>query len=585
MRSSHDVGQKEFVHSYFKQSRLHFIGTWRTRYKTLRAGAVKAPVQSSKRIVLHVDMDAFFASVSLRGRDDLKGKPVVICHGSGPNSEISCANYPARSFGIKAQHYFGSAKERCPELVSLPYEFEKYITVAESMYRELFALSDVVLGMSCDEAYLDITETISNSNCPVREVAESLRQRIYQVTGGCTASIGIGNCKMVAKIATGYAKPDGVGCIDVHSDLSPILELPLKQVPGIGWKTLQKIEAEYSSLVTCGDMISSLTKNQILSLLGQSKGTRIYDLCSGVVEEDDWVEKPQKEVSVQISWGVRMSNYEEVTEFINALCGELVDHIHSCNVDPGVLKIGMTIWKAKKEADPSKMKGYLGHGQCHELCTSTCVKSPLCKTSQFQKEAIRMYDSLASKNQMTPTDLRGVKLNCSKFVDPEKGIQGFFNNVVATTSLPMKSESTIKRQQDATNLPPLKRPSPDVVDICSSPENVINISSQEDGVSFNDRYEQFKHELDAAFPSYGSVSDLKTCDVLCSGDCGNYSCNVRCRLSAVAQYVWDASHSMKPPQNINFVEACKAYCEATWNNGYFTDACNQILTESIQHTG
>lgn len=128
-------------------SRLHFIGMWKIRYQEL-LGTLPPPPPLPKaapheRLIFHIDMDAFFASVAIRGRPELADKPVVVswsssAHGSG---EVSSANYVARAFGIKASMCITRARQLCGSLVAVPYEFDKYAAAAEAMYRVLLATS------------------------------------------------------------------------------------------------------------------------------------------------------------------------------------------------------------------------------------------------------------------------------------------------------------------------------------------------------------------------------------------------------------------------------------------------------------
>eukprot|EP00613_Pedinella_sp_CCMP2098_P035372 CAMPEP_0171746180 /NCGR_PEP_ID=MMETSP0991-20121206/38635_1 /TAXON_ID=483369 /ORGANISM="non described non described, Strain CCMP2098" /LENGTH=217 /DNA_ID=CAMNT_0012345859 /DNA_START=99 /DNA_END=748 /DNA_ORIENTATION=- len=166
VRTSKD--DPEFVDKFFKNSRLHFIGSWKTRYQEILDslpppphGIPPPPPAGFERVVFHVDMDAFFASCCTVGRPELKGKPLAICHSSGvasgSNSEVSTCNYEARKFGVKKGMWLGEARRLCPHLVARPYEFGKYETVAEAVYRELFAVTPWVAGLSCDEALLDVT--------------------------------------------------------------------------------------------------------------------------------------------------------------------------------------------------------------------------------------------------------------------------------------------------------------------------------------------------------------------------------------------------------------------------------------------
>ena len=158
-------------------------------------------------------MDCFFAAVAARGRPELHGKPVVVCwsasHGGQKDvkssSEISSANYEARAFGIRAGMRLGRARALCPALLACRYEFQDYAETAEKMARGVLEATPHVMGISCDEVYADMTSRAADPAA----AAHALRQAIRRATGGCAASIGCGHNRIMARIATKRAKPDG----------------------------------------------------------------------------------------------------------------------------------------------------------------------------------------------------------------------------------------------------------------------------------------------------------------------------------------------------------------------------------------
>ena len=153
-----------FVSDFFQASRLHFIGSWKQRYAELLetlppAPPTPPPAPTGERVYLHVDMDCFFCAVAIRGRPALAGLPLVVSwsDSSKGNAEIASANYAARAFGVKNGMWVKAAKELCPELLVMPYEFDKYATTAELMYMLVFERTPHVMGVSVDECYADVT--------------------------------------------------------------------------------------------------------------------------------------------------------------------------------------------------------------------------------------------------------------------------------------------------------------------------------------------------------------------------------------------------------------------------------------------
>ncbi|CAL1379581.1 unnamed protein product [Linum trigynum] len=228
------LGDPNFVENYFKSSRLHFIGTWRSRYwkrygsrsndlKTQNANCCVLDA-SYRTAVIHIDMDCFFVSVVIRNHAELQDKPVAICHSDNPKgtAEISSANYPARSFGVKAGMFVRAAKARCPHLIIFPYNFQAYEEVADQFYNILHKHCSKVQAVSCDEAFLEVT--ISTGLDP-EFLASRIRNEILETTG-CTASAGIAGNMLMARLATRAAKPNGQCCIPQERVLSLLSEFP-----------------------------------------------------------------------------------------------------------------------------------------------------------------------------------------------------------------------------------------------------------------------------------------------------------------------------------------------------------------------
>jgi DNA repair protein REV1 len=233
-----------FVDTFFKNSRLHFIGSWKERYAALvdellpNSRPTKKKTRTaddSCRVIFHVDMDAFFASVAMIRKPELAAKPVAVCWASGAsggsNSEISSCNYIARADGVRAGISMQQARVLCPGLVALPYDFERFADTACIMYRALFNVSPDVLGVSVDEAFVDVSYAAS-AGISVEDIAATLRENIRQQTNGCTASIGIGANRLLARLATKKAKPDGVFHLRWEQRQQYLDPLPARELPG-----------------------------------------------------------------------------------------------------------------------------------------------------------------------------------------------------------------------------------------------------------------------------------------------------------------------------------------------------------------
>lgn len=231
-----------------------------------------------KRVILHVDMDAFFAAVEQQRRPELRGKPVVVGGDGDPFTRgvVSAASYEARVYGIRSAMPLREAYRRCPKAVFLPVDFEEYRRVSERIFAILKGYSPLVEPVSLDEAFLDITDT----ETPPEDVARDIKKRIREETG-LTASVGIGPNKLIAKIASDMNKPDGLTVIreaDVRRALFP---LPPSKLWGVGKKTEERLKA--MGIQTIGDL-SETPVEALMEVFGKVTGQTLHEHALGIDE-------------------------------------------------------------------------------------------------------------------------------------------------------------------------------------------------------------------------------------------------------------------------------------------------------------
>jgi DNA polymerase-4 len=183
------------------------------------------------RVILHADMDAFYASIEQRDRPELRGRPVIV-GGTGPRGVVSAASYEARRFGVHSAQPTGLARRLCPEGVFLPGEMAKYTRESARIFEIFGRFTPLVEGLSLDEAFLDATGT-GRLFGPPRALAERLRAEVRAETG-LACSVGIGPVKLVAKIASDVAKPDGVVEVPPEAVREFLAPLPVGRIWGVG---------------------------------------------------------------------------------------------------------------------------------------------------------------------------------------------------------------------------------------------------------------------------------------------------------------------------------------------------------------
>jgi len=192
------------------------------------------------RRILHIDMDAFYASVEQRRRPELRGKPVIV-GASGPRGVVAAASYEARAFGVRSAMSMAKAVRLCPSLVIVPPDFSRYKAASTAIFGIYREVTPLVEPLSLDEAYLDVTENSWHEPLATT-VAKRLKERIRDATK-LTASAGVAPNKFLAKIASGWKKPDGLTVIPPDR-VEPFLQrLPVEALWGVGPVTSERLRA------------------------------------------------------------------------------------------------------------------------------------------------------------------------------------------------------------------------------------------------------------------------------------------------------------------------------------------------------
>ncbi len=248
--------------------------------------------RNTVRKIIHVDMDAFYASVEQRDDPQLRGKPVVVAW-RGKRSVVCAASYEARKFGVRSAMAAVQAERLCPVAVFVPPDFSRYRAVSRSV-REIFLRhTDLVEPLSLDEAYLDVTE--NKSNLPsATEVARTIREQIRSEVN-LTASAGVAPNKFLAKIASDWRKPNGLFVIKPAEVIDFLTPLPVERLPGVGKVTARRLTEIH--VRTVGDI-----RKLDISILEQKfgrYGVRLYELARGIDMSPVEPNRPTQSISAE----------------------------------------------------------------------------------------------------------------------------------------------------------------------------------------------------------------------------------------------------------------------------------------------
>lgn len=250
---------------------------------------------SAERKIIHIDMDAFFASVEQRDDPSLKGKPIAV-GGDGARGVITTASYEARPFGVGSAMPGKVAKRKCPNLIFVPIRFEAYKEVSVQIRKIFLKYTDLVEPLSLDEAFLDVTKNKINEPSAIR-VAQLIKEDIFKETK-LTASAGVAGNKFLAKIASDLNKPSGLSVILPSEALEFIATLPVRKFFGVGPKTAAKMEG--LGLTTGGDL-QALSLNRLVECFGKS-GQWYYDVVHNQDHRPVQPNRERKSVGIETTF-------------------------------------------------------------------------------------------------------------------------------------------------------------------------------------------------------------------------------------------------------------------------------------------
>jgi DNA polymerase IV len=271
------------------------------------------------RKIIHIDMDAFYASVEQRDNPELRGKPVAV-GGSAARGVVAAASYEARVFGVHSALPSVTAKRRCPDLIFVPPRFDVYRAVSAQIH-QIFAEHTVLIEpLSLDEAYLDVTENKQNI-AVATEIATMIRARIKEVTG-LNASAGISYCKFLAKMASDLNKPNGQAVITPTAGPDFVANLPVKKFHGVGPATAAKMER--LGIETGADL-----RGKSLEFLQQhfgKSGSWYYRISRGIDERPVQPNRERKSIGAEDTFAADIFDFEIASAEVTPLVEKVWRH-------------------------------------------------------------------------------------------------------------------------------------------------------------------------------------------------------------------------------------------------------------------
>ncbi|KAG6442431.1 DNA repair protein REV1 [Manduca sexta] len=443
------------------------------------------------KVIMHIDMDCFFVSVGLRNRPELRGKPVAVTHSKGGQprskrpgvdrstefnlykqkqakklskatgthedeiefesrvdniadeddkygsmSEIASCSYEARAKGIGNGMFMGAALKLCPELQTIPYDFEGYKEVAYTLYNTIAQYTLDIEAVSCDEMYVDCTELLKDMDVSAQNFAMVLREEIKSKTG-CPCSTGFGGNRLQARLATKRAKPDGQFFLteDLVEDF--MFGIELRDLPGVGRQTAQKLESLGHK--SCGSL-QSLTLNTLKTHLGNKTGAQLFDQCRGRDLNTLHFYTVRKSVSAEVNYGIRFENNEQCYEFLKQLSAEVHSRLQQFKVLGKCITLKLMV---RAEEAPVETAKFMGHGFCNVINKSISLNTATNDIEVITREVI----SICQKQNIDPKEMRGIGIQVTK-LEPlnsktTKGaISKFLSNKLTKTDIKNENYET-----------------------------------------------------------------------------------------------------------------------------------------------
>ncbi len=282
--------------------------------------------------ILHVDMDAFYASVEQRDRPELRGRPVIVGGVEG-RGVVCAASYEARPYGVHSAMPVATARRLCPQAVFLPVRMKHYAQIGRQIRELFFSFTPLVEPLSLDEAFLDVRGCEPHFG-PAPEIARRIKERIKAETG-LTASVGVAGNKFLAKLASDHGKPDGLVVLppgQVHGFLAP---LPVGRIWGVGAKSQKRLEA--LGIHTIGQL-AALPEDILAGHFGLS-GRHLWHLAHG---QDDRVVVPDREarsISTETTFAHDLGDREVLGAWLLDLVDHLASRLRQANLHAGAIDL------------------------------------------------------------------------------------------------------------------------------------------------------------------------------------------------------------------------------------------------------
>jgi DNA polymerase IV len=326
------------------------------------------------RAILHVDMDAFYASVEQRDRPELRGQPLIV-GGTSNRGVVAAASYEVRKFGVRSAMPIREALRRCPHAICVKPRMSVYREVSHQVFGIFHEYTPVVEGLSLDEAFLDVTGSLALKGDAVH-IARAIKERIRAVTQ-LGASVGVAPNKLVAKIASDLEKPDGLTVIHGGNLQSVLDPLSVRRLPGLGRKLGERVEA--AGLATLGAL--RIAPDAVLWPIFGRDSQRMRERASGHDERPVMAEWDEKSISAEETFSADLSDHARMRSEVLQLADRAGARMREQNLATGCVQVKIrradfTTFTRQKRFDPSTTDSRTIAKVAAELLTAWLEEQP-----------------------------------------------------------------------------------------------------------------------------------------------------------------------------------------------------------------
>jgi DNA polymerase-4 len=306
---------------------------------------------TATRAILHVDMDAFYASVEQRDRPELRGQPVIV-GGTSNRGVVAAASYEVRKFGVRSAMPIREALRRCPHAICVRPRMNVYREVSHQVFAVFHEYTPIVEGLSLDEAFLDVTASLALKGDAV-SIARGIKQKIRAETG-LTASVGVAPNKLVAKIGSDLNKPDGLTVVDASNLRATLDPLSVRRLPGLGRKLGERVEAAGITRVA---QLRSAPDSLLWPIFGRDS-QRMRDRAAGVDDRPVMSEWDEKSISAEETFSTDLADAARMQAEVMRLADRAGTRMRAQNLATGCVQVKIrradfTTFTRQKRFEPS----------------------------------------------------------------------------------------------------------------------------------------------------------------------------------------------------------------------------------------